>query len=105
MTNPEDTKQDTELLGLGSSNNEPTGEVGQEPQDAELDSASLSTEADEATATIDEGEWQEAADADYQERMRDFDEVDSTPVVSLPVQSSQGDDSELKMPSAGDQSR
>lgn len=102
MTGPEGTQQDTEL-DLAPSSDEPTAEVNQEPQDAEVDSASPT---DEATAEINEVQWEEAATADYQARMRDFDEVESTPVVSLPVQKSQldEDESDLKMPSPGDRS-
>ena len=93
MNNPEDTQQDTGT-DLEPSAEEPTAEANQEPQDT--DSAT-----DEATSGINEEEWKAAAAAGYQERLSDFDEVDSTPVVSLPVQKSEGDDTELKMPSPG----
>ena len=100
MSDPEGTQQDTEL-DLESSSGKPTAGVNQEPQDAELDSASST---DEATAEVNEEPWEEAATADYETRLREFDAVESTPVVSLPVQSSQLDESDLKMPSPGSRS-
>ena len=77
------------------------------PQDAELDSESAT---DEAPADVNEesdvGEepWEEAMTADYQERLREFDNVESTPVASLPGQSSQLSESDLEVQPPGEQS-
>lgn len=68
-------------------------------EDAELDPGSST---DEATPEIDEEEWKEAAAADYQTRLREFDNVESVPVVSLPVKSSQLEESDLEVESPGE---
>jgi len=70
MTDPEDTPQDTS-------------------QDTELDSESS---PDEAAADVTEEPWVESASAEYQTRLREFDEVESAPVTSMPVESSQPDE-------------
>jgi hypothetical protein len=76
MTNPESIQQDTEL-NPGSSTEEEAG--------------------------IKEGLPDEGVTADYQERLREFDAVESVPVVSVPVQSSELSDSDLKVQAPGDQ--
>jgi hypothetical protein len=40
---------------------------------------------------------EEGATADYETRMREFDNVESTPVVSLPVETHDLDESDLKL--------
>ena len=70
------------------------------PQGTELGSESST---DEETADINEEPWQEAATADYQTRLREFDSVESQPVVSLSEQSSQLSESDLEVQPPGDQ--
>jgi hypothetical protein len=48
-----------------------------------------------ADENLDLGE--EGVTADYETRMREFDNVESTPVVSLPVESHDLDESDLKL--------
>lgn len=80
MTNPEDTHQDAEL------DSEP------------------STEKDAADVDL-VAAGEEGVAADYEERLREFDNVDSVPVVSVPVESSgQLDESDLKVGPPPDQS-
>lgn len=67
-------------------------------QDAELDPESST---DEATADGNEEPWEKGAAADYQTRLQEFDQVESVPVVSLPVESSQLDESDLKVQPPG----
>ncbi len=75
MTNPEDTHQDAEL----------------DPESS----------TEEATADVNEKPSEEVATADYQTRLREFDNVESVPVVSLPVESSQLDESDLEVQAPG----
>jgi hypothetical protein len=85
MTEPEDTAQDTELDPKPSID-EGTADVNQGTGEEE-DKAPDYQEAAE-----------ELASADYQTRMKTFDEVDaSVPVVSLPVKSSDLDKSDLEV--------
>ncbi len=92
MTDPQATQQDTEL-----NPESPTDETTDE------------TSADEVagvdeTAGFDAEAAQEGVTADYQERLREFDEVESVPVVTVPVPSSELDESDLKVQSPGSQS-
>jgi hypothetical protein len=71
-------------------------------QDADLDTESST---DEAPAEINEDKAEALLSADYETRMREFDNVETaTPVVSLPVESSDLDESDLKVPPPGGQS-
>ncbi|MGH4013949.1 MAG: hypothetical protein ACRDSL_08495 [Pseudonocardiaceae bacterium] len=70
-------------------------------QDAALDSESST---DEAAADVDEEQWVEAATADYQARLREFENVESTPVVSLPGDSSQLGEGDLEVQPPSDPS-
>jgi hypothetical protein len=68
-------------------------------QDAELD-PELSTA--EATADVNEGLSDKGMTAGYQTRLHEFDNVESVPVVSLPVTSSQLDENDFEVqPPAG----
>ncbi len=107
MTNPEATQQDTEL------NPEPSTEVkvnvsegGQAASDVSEEGGQaapdVSAEGDEAAPDFGEGE--EGVAADYETRLREFDEVESTPVVSVPVQSSQLEKDDLEVQAPGGQS-
>lgn len=72
MTDPQDTQHDTDL-----DRESPTRDA---PDDGDRDLG------------------EEGASADYETRMREFDNVDSsTPVVSLPVESRDLDESDLKL--------
>ncbi|HEX4102005.1 MAG: hypothetical protein WA731_15490 [Pseudonocardiaceae bacterium] len=72
MTDPQDTQHDTDL-----DRESPTSDA---PDDGDRDLG------------------EEGATADYETRMREFDNVDSsTPVVSLPVESRDLDESDLKL--------
>lgn len=96
MTEPEATQQDTELNP-------------ESPTDETTDVATDETSADEAagdsdeTAGFDAEAAQEGVTADYQERLREFDEVESVPVTSVPVPSSELSESDLKVQSPGGQ--
>lgn len=73
------------------------------PEDIQHD-ANVDPESstDEATADANlEAAGEELAGADYQARLREFDKVESSPVVSLPVKSSQLDESDFKVQSPG----
>jgi hypothetical protein len=108
MTDSEPTQQDTEL------NPEPSVKVdvsegGQATTSAseEGDQAAtdVSAESDQATteqAIVEAGE--EGVAADYETRIREFDQVESTPVVSVPVQSSQLEKDDLEVQAPGGQS-
>jgi hypothetical protein len=64
-------------------------------QDADLDTESSTNEA---PAEINEDQAEALLTADYETRMREFDNVETaTPVVSLPVESSDLDESDLKV--------
>ncbi|MGH3897323.1 MAG: hypothetical protein ACRDTA_03545 [Pseudonocardiaceae bacterium] len=78
MTNPESTHQDAGL------DTEPS--------------------TDEAPAGINEDQVEALATADYQTRLREFDNVETTPVVSLPTESSDLAESDLKVSPPGGQS-
>ena len=54
---------------------------------------------------VDEESWKDAASAGYQERVREFDNVESVPVESLPEDPSQLSESDLTVQPPGDQSR
>ena len=84
MTEPEGTPQDTEL-DPKSSTDEPTAD------------ANEATGEEGTTADYKEGAAEKAA-ADYQERMAEFDKVEtSVPVVSVPVESRELDKSDLEV--------
>lgn len=63
-------------------------------KDTELDRGAPTPDAP-ADGDRDLGE--EGVAADYETRMREFDNVESTPVVSLPVESHDLDESDLKL--------
>ena len=72
------------------------------PQDADPGSE---PSPGEAAADVNEEEsWEEAASADYQERLQEFDNVESVPVVSLPGDPSQLSESDLTVQPPGDPS-
>lgn len=58
--------------------------------------------AHEATANISEA-GEEGVAADYETRLREFDDVESVPIDSVPVQSSELSGSDLKLQSPGGQ--
>ncbi len=67
------------------------------PQGAQHD-----TELDRGASTSDapadvDRDLGEGVAADYQARLREFDNVDSTPVVSFPVESRELSESDLKL--------
>ena len=109
MTNPEDSHQDAELnpesptdettAGVTdeASGADEAGSVGKKASDAQASDAGETTGFDAEAA-------QEGVTADYQERIREFDEVESVPVTSVPVPSSELDESDLKVESPGGQS-
>lgn len=68
-------------------------------EDTQLDSESTT---EEPTVDTDGEPWDEAASADYQERLRAFDEVESE-VVSAPTES-QPSESDLQVSMPEDQS-
>lgn len=70
------------------------------PQDAELDTGS-STE--EASTEVNEEQAEALLTADYQTRLREFENVETTPVVSLPIKTSDLEESDLKVPPPGGQ--
>jgi hypothetical protein len=69
-------------------------------QDAELDTESST---DEAPTKINEDQAEALLTADYETRLHEFDNVETTPVVSLPVTSSDLEESDLKVPPPGGQ--
>lgn len=73
------------------------------PQQADLDlgpsSGGVTAETSGAAEPSEEG-----VTADYQTRLREFDEVESVPVVSVPVQSSELEDSDLRVQAPGSHS-
>ena len=96
MTEPEATQQDNDLNP-------------ESPTDESADVTGDETSADNPTGTdeaagFDAEAAQEGVTADYQERIREFDEVESVPVTSVPVPSSDLDESDLKVQSPGGQS-
>ncbi|MGH3788503.1 MAG: hypothetical protein ACRDRG_18595 [Pseudonocardiaceae bacterium] len=58
--------------------------------------------ADQAARIEEAGE--EGVAADYETRLREFDDVDSVPIVSVPVQSSELERSDLEVQSPSSQS-
>ncbi|MGH3548557.1 MAG: hypothetical protein ACRDQU_10710 [Pseudonocardiaceae bacterium] len=62
--------------------------------DTELDRG---TSTSDAPADVDRDLGEEGVTAGYQARLREFDNVDSTPVVSLPVESRDLSESDLKL--------
>ena len=96
MTDSEATHQDAELDAES-----PTDETA----DVTTDEASADEPADsDETTGFDAEAAQEGVTAGYQERLREFDEVESVPVVSVPVPSSELNESDLKVQSPGGQS-
>lgn len=69
-----------------------------EPQDTQHDTE-LDTESPTPDASADDNRdlGEEGVTADYETRMREFDNVESTPVVSLPVESKDLDEGDLKL--------
>jgi hypothetical protein len=62
-------------------------------ENTELDAQSETSETSESTdetAGIDMEDAERRASADYQERIKEFDSVDSTPVVSVPATGESG---------------
>lgn len=96
MTDPEATHQDTE----------PNPEA---PADETPDVTTDETSVDDVTGVdseepgFDAEAAQEGVTADYQERLREFDEVDTVPVTSVPVPSSELSEDDLKVQSPGSQ--
>lgn len=101
MTEPEATQQDTEL-----NPESPADEAPDVTTDVATDETSADERAggDDETAGFDAEAAQEGVTADYQERIREFDEVESVPVTSVPVPSSELDDSDLEVQAPGGQS-
>lgn len=106
MTESEATPQDTDLEPT-SSTEESTADVSQAGDEPTAD---VSQAADEPTADVSEGgeeeettpnyqeEGEEKAAADYQTRLEEWDNVESSvPVVSLPVESGELDKSDLEV--------
>jgi hypothetical protein len=109
MTNPEDSQQDAELNPESPIDETTTGVTdeasgadvaGGAPMQADTQETSDAGE----TTGFDAEAAQEGVTADYQERIREFDEVESVPVTSVPVPSSELDESDLKVQSPGGQS-
>lgn len=88
MTEPEATQQEADL-NPESSTDEATADVNEESSESGFDP---------------EAATEEGVNADYQERLAEFDEVESTPVVSVPVPTSELDESDLKVQGPGGQS-
>lgn len=63
-------------------------EVNAQSESAEPESAE--PESDDATSSINLEDAEERASADYQQRIEEFDKVDSTPVVSVPATGESG---------------
>jgi hypothetical protein len=57
---------------------------------SETSETSESTESTDETTSIDMEDAERRASADYQERIKEFDSVDSTPVVSVPATGESG---------------
>ena len=85
MTEPEATQQDTELTPEAATDETAAG-------------------GNDEAAGFDAEAAQEGVTAEYQERLREFDEVESVPVVSVPVPSSELKESDLKVEGPGGQS-
>lgn len=107
MTDSEPTQQDTDLepesspevtVNVSEGRGQATTDVGEEGDQATAD---VSEEGDQA-AIVEAGE--EGVAADYETRIREFDEVESTPVVSAPAQSSQLEKDDLEVQTPGGQS-
>ncbi|HVE95802.1 MAG TPA: hypothetical protein VNA67_02280 [Pseudonocardiaceae bacterium] len=109
MTNPEDSQQGAEL-NPESPTDETTAGVTDEASGAD-EASSVGQKASDAEGASDAEETtgfdaeaaQEGVTADYQERIREFDEVESVPVTSMPVPTSELDESDLKVESPGGQ--
>lgn len=86
-----------------SSADEVTVNVSSAGEEGEAAGSDSDSSADEAKANIAEA-GEEGVAADYETRLAEFDDVDSVPVVSVPVQSSELAESDLKVQSPGDQS-
>ncbi|MDQ4092141.1 MAG: hypothetical protein M3143_01600 [Actinomycetota bacterium] len=102
MTNPEDSQQDAEL-NPESPTDETTASVTDEASGGHKASDAEGASDAEETSGFDAEAAQEGVTADYQERIREFDEVESVPVTSVPVPSSELDDSDLEVQSPGSQ--
>ena len=59
-------------------------------ENTELDAQSETSESTDETTGIDMEDAERRASADYQERIKEFDSVDSTPVVSVPATGESG---------------
>jgi hypothetical protein len=57
---------------------------------SETSETSETSESTDETAGIDMEDAERRASADYQERIKEFDSVDSTPVVSVPATGESG---------------
>jgi hypothetical protein len=60
---------------------------GSDSDDAELNAQS---EGDDETTGINEEDAERRASADYQERIKEFDSVDTTPVITVPATGESG---------------
>lgn len=62
------------------------------PENPEVNAQSESAEpeSDDATSSINLEDAEERASADYQQRIDEFDKVDSTPIVSVPATGESG---------------
>ena len=95
MTESEANPQDTDLEPK-SSTEESTADVSQAADEPTAD-VSEGGEEEEATPNYQE-EGEEKAAADYQTRLEEWDNVESSvPVVSLPVESGELDKSDLEV--------
>jgi hypothetical protein len=71
----------------GTENTELNAQSESSESDAELDTQ---PEGDDETTGINIEDAERRASADYQERIKEFDSVDSTPVVSVPATGESG---------------
>jgi hypothetical protein len=94
MTSPEAAQPEAEL-DSESSTDEATTDVN---ETTDVDEESSDSGYDPEAAT------EEGVAADYQERLREFDAVDTVPVASVPVRSSELDESDLEVQPPGGQS-
>jgi hypothetical protein len=72
----------------GTENTELNAQSDSSDSDAELNTQSEGD--DETTGGINIEDAERRASADYQERIKEFDSVDSTPVVSVPATGESG---------------
>jgi hypothetical protein len=71
----------------GTENTELNAQSESSESDAELDTQ---PDGDDETTGINIEDAERRASADYQERIKEFDSVDSTPVVSVPATGESG---------------